>query len=48
MEKLAKERGVPLAEIEKSQAALFRQSSFTGEWCEEAESSGGFLWKQKN
>ena len=48
MEKLAKERGVPLAEIEKSQAALFRQSSFTGEWYEEAESSGGFLWKQKN
>jgi hypothetical protein len=48
MEKLAKDRGVPLAEIQKSQAALFRQSSFTGEWYEEADSSGGFVWKQKN
>ena len=47
MEKLAKERSVPLAEIERSQAALFRQSSFTGEWYEEAAGSG-FVWKQKS
>ena len=47
MQKLAKDRGVPLAEIERSQAALFRQSSFTGEWYEEEE-GGGFVWKQKN
>ena len=48
MEKLAKERGVPLAEIERSQAALFRQSAFAGEWYEEADGGGGFVWKQKN
>ena len=47
MEKLAKDRAVPLAEIERSQATLFRQSAFTGEWYEEAAGSG-FAWKQKN
>jgi uncharacterized protein YdbL (DUF1318 family) len=46
MEKLAKERGVTTSEIERSQAALFRQSAFPGEWYEEAE-AGGFVWKQK-
>lgn len=47
MEKLAKERGVAMPEIERSQAALFRQSAFAGEWYEEADASGGFVWKQK-
>jgi hypothetical protein len=47
MEKLAKERGVPVAEIERSQAELFRQSSFPGEWYEEQADGGGFVWKQK-
>ena len=47
MEKLAKDRGLAMSEIERSQSALFRQSAFTGEWYEEADSSGGFVWKQK-
>jgi uncharacterized protein len=47
MEKLAKDRGVPLGDIQRSQAELFRQSSFTGEWYEEADTAGGFVWKQK-
>ena len=47
MDKLAKDRGLAMSEIERSQSALFRQSAFTGEWYEEADSSGGFVWKQK-
>jgi hypothetical protein len=47
MEKLAKERGVAMPEIERSQAALFRQSAFAGEWYEETDASGSFVWKQK-
>ena len=47
MEKLAKDRGVAMPEIERSQAALFRQSAFPGEWFEESDGSGGFVWKQK-
>ena len=47
MEKLAKERGAAMPEIERSQAALFRQSAFQGEWYEEADASGGFVWRQK-
>ena len=47
MDKLAKDRAVPLAEIERSQAALFRQSAFVGEWYEQADGSGSFVWQQK-
>ena len=47
MDKLAKDRGVPLAEIERSQSALFRQSAFAGEWYEQADGSGAFVWQQK-
>ena len=47
MEKLAKDRGVPVAEIERSQAELFRQSAFAGEWYEQGDAGGGFVWKQK-
>ena len=47
MEKLAKDRGVAMPDIERSQSALFRQSAFPGEWYEEADASGGFVWKQK-
>ena len=47
MEKLAKERAVAMSEIERSQAALFRQSAFAGEWYEEADAAAGFVWKQK-
>jgi hypothetical protein len=47
MDKLVKERGLPLAEIQRSQADLFRQSAFSGEWYEEPLPDGGFVWKQK-
>ena len=47
MEKLAKDRALAMPEIERSQAALFRQSAFQGEWYEEADAGGGFVWKQK-
>ena len=47
MEKLAKERGEKMPDIERSQAALFRQSAFPGEWFEETDGGGGFVWKQK-
>jgi hypothetical protein len=47
MEKLAKERGQPVSEVERSQAELFRQSAFPGEWYEQAEPGGDFVWKQK-
>lgn len=47
MEKLAKEKGQPVSEVEHSQAELFRQSAFPGEWYEQAEAGGGFVWKQK-
>lgn len=47
MEKLAREKGLALGEVERSQAALFRQSAFPGEWFEEADGGGGFVWKQK-
>ena len=47
MEKLAKERGQPVSEVERSQAELFRQSAFPGEWYEQAEAGGEFVWKQK-
>ncbi len=47
MEKLAKERGQAVSEVERSQAELFRQSAFPGEWYEQAEAGGGFVWKQK-
>jgi hypothetical protein len=47
MDKLAKERGVSKAEIQRRQAELFRQSAFSGEWYEEQEPGGDFVWKQK-
>ena len=47
MEKLAKERGVQVSEVERTQAELFRQSAFPGEWYEQAEAGGAFVWKQK-
>jgi len=47
MEKLAKEKGVPVAEAERQQAELFRKDAFPGEWIEIPDAEGKFAWKQK-
>jgi len=47
IEKLAKEKNLPVAETERQQAELFRKNAFTGEWIEEPDAEGKFAWKQK-
>jgi uncharacterized protein YdbL (DUF1318 family) len=47
LEKLAKEKGVPVAEAEQQQAELFRKNAFPGEWIEVPDAEGKFAWKQK-
>jgi hypothetical protein len=47
LEKLAKEKGLPVADAEKQQAELFRKNAFPGEWIEVPDAEGKFAWKQK-
>ena len=47
LEKLAKEKGVPVSEAERQQAELFRKNAFAGEWIEVPDADGKFAWKQK-
>jgi uncharacterized protein YdbL (DUF1318 family) len=47
IEKLSKEKGLPVAEVEKQQAELFRKDAFAGEWVEVPDAEGKFAWKQK-
>jgi len=47
IEKLSKEKGLPVAEAERQQAELFRKNAFPGEWIEVPDSEGRFSWKQK-
>ena len=47
IEKLAKEKGLPVAEVERQQAELFRKDAFAGEWIEVPDAEGKFAWKQK-
>ena len=47
IEKLAKEKGLTVAEVERQQAELFRKDAFAGEWIEVPDVEGKFAWKQK-
>jgi hypothetical protein len=47
LEKLAKEKGLSVAEVERQQAELFRKDAFVGEWIEVPDAEGKFAWKQK-
>ena len=47
IEKLAKEKGIPVADAEKQQAELFRKNAFRSEWIEVPDAEGKFAWKQK-
>lgn len=47
IEKLAKEKSLTIAEMEKQQAELFRKDAFVGEWIEVPDAEGKFAWKQK-
>lgn len=47
IEKLAKEKGLSVAETERQQAELFHKDAFAGEWVEVPDAEGKFAWKQK-
>ena len=47
IEKLAKEKSLPVADAERQQAELFRKNAFPGEWIELPDAEGKFAWKQK-
>jgi uncharacterized protein YdbL (DUF1318 family) len=47
IEKLAKEKGLSVAETERQQAELFRKNAFAGEWIEVPDADGKFAWEQK-
>jgi uncharacterized protein YdbL (DUF1318 family) len=47
IEKLAKEKNLAVAEMEKQQSELFRKDAFPGEWIEVPDAEGKFAWKQK-
>jgi hypothetical protein len=47
IERLAKEKGLPIAQVEQQQAELFRKDAFAGEWIEVPDAEGKFAWKQK-
>lgn len=47
LEKLAKEKNIPLSQAERQQAELFQKGAFAGEWVEVADAEGKFAWKQK-
>ena len=47
IEKLAKEKNIPVSQAERQQAELFHTSAFAGEWVEVGDAEGKFAWKQK-
>ena len=47
IEKLAKEKNVPVSQAERQQADLFQKGAFAGEWIEVADAEGKFAWQQK-
>lgn len=47
IEKLAKERNIPVSQAERQQAELFQKGAFQGEWIELPDAEGKFAWKQK-
>ena len=47
IEKLAKEKNIPVSVAERQQAELFQKDAFAGEWTEVADGAGNFAWKQK-
>ncbi|MCE9611919.1 MAG: YdbL family protein [Chthoniobacter sp.] len=47
IEKLAKEKNIPVSQAERQQAELFQKGAFTGEWIEEPDANGKFAWMQK-
>ena len=47
IEKLAKEKNVPVSQAERQQAELFQKGAFPGEWIEVPDAEGKFAWKQK-
>ena len=47
IEKLAKEKNVPVSQAERQQADLFQKAAFAGEWIEVGDAEGKFAWKQK-
>lgn len=47
IEKLAKEKNVPVSQAERQQAELFQKGAFPGEWIEVPDADGKFAWKQK-
>ena len=47
IEKLAKEKNVPVSQAERQQAELFQKGAFAGEWIEVPDAEGKFAWKQK-
>ncbi len=47
IEKLAKEKNIPVSQAARQQAELFQTGSFAGEWIEVSDAEGKFAWKQK-
>jgi len=47
IEKLAKEKNIPVSQAERQQAELFQKGAFVGEWVEVADADGKYALKQK-
>ena len=47
IEKLAKEKNIPVSQAERQQAELFQKGAFVGEWVEVGDAEGKYAWKQK-
>jgi Protein of unknown function (DUF1318) len=47
IEKLAKEKNIPVSQAERQQAELFQKGAFPGEWIEVSDAEGKFAWQQK-
>ena len=47
IEKLAKEKNIPVSQAERQQAELFQKGAFAGEWVEVGDAEGKYAWKQR-
>jgi uncharacterized protein YdbL (DUF1318 family) len=47
MKAAASKQKIPLTEVQSTQAELWRNRAFKGEWFEEKQADGGYRWVQK-
>jgi len=47
MQDIAQKKNLPLEEVQRQQAELACNKSFSGEWIEVPQADGTFVWKQK-